>query len=208
LRGQNSYKVLVILTYPFFSYASKAAESGPADNKKIPSPPEVKRSDDPQGSVETVAEDAKQSALGGKAVAEEKINDAKKELPKLGEQAKKAEKEAEEKLKKQYKENKGPVLNFIKGISEKLTAATDYVFAKTSSGAVVAKEELKNPVVATQTVVSIGAISAAIVALQDRQRIFRFKTDNEITLILAAVAGAVALDGYLFSVFYPKYNKK
>lgn len=132
----------------------------------------------------------------------------KKDLPKLGEEAKKAEKEAAEKLKKKYNESKGPVLDFIRAVSEKVTLAADYVVSKTTSGAVVAKEELKNPVVATQTVVGIGAISAAIIALQDRQRIFRFKTDNEITLILAAVAGFVALDGYLFSVFYPKYNKK
>lgn len=189
-----------------WSYAEKAAESGPADNKKIPSPPEVKHST-PSGSVEAVEENAKKSALGGKAVVEEKVNSLKKDLPKLGEEAKKAEKEAAEKLKKKYDENKGPVLNFIRSISEKITKATDYVVAKTSSGAVVAKEELKNPAVATQTVVGIGAISAAIVALQDRQRIFRFKSDNEISLILAAVAGFVVLDGYLFSVFYPKYKK-
>lgn len=146
--------------------------------------------------------------MGGKAVIEEKVGDLKKDLPKLGEEAKKAEKEAAEKLKKTYDDNKGPVLNFIRSVSAKITKATDYIVGKTTEGAVVAKEELKNPAVATQTIVGIGALSAAIVALQDRHRIFRFKSDNEISLILAAVAGFAVLDGYLFSVFYPKYKKK
>ncbi|CCH46991.1 putative membrane protein [Wickerhamomyces ciferrii] len=189
------------------SYASKAAESGPTGSEKLPTPPQVKQTSDPSGSVETVAEDAKKSALGGKAVVEEKVEDLKKDLPKLGEEAKKAEREAEKRVKKAYEDNKGPVLNFIRNVSEKVTQGVDYVFGKASSGAATAQEELKNPVVATQTVVSIGAISAAIVAIQDRQRIFRFKSDNEISLLLAAVAGFAILDGYLFSVFYPKYKK-
>lgn len=164
----------------------------------------------PSGSVqvEQDTENVKQSALGGKAKIETKVNDFKKDLPKLGEDAKKASKEAAARAKKEYDASKGPVKKFLQQIADRITYATSYVVDSTYSASLQAKEELKNPVVATQTVVAIGAITGLVCGIQERAKIFRNKTDGEITAILAGLVGFVVLDGYLFVTNYDKYSKK
>ncbi|KAH3684309.1 hypothetical protein WICPIJ_004719 [Wickerhamomyces pijperi] len=135
------------------------------------------------------------------------IDDVKKELPKYKEEAKKKEKEIADKLKKDYDQSKSYLASVFNSLSEKLSNAGSYVYSQASNFTVVAKEELKNPVVLTQTVVALAAIPALVVGVQERSKIFGGKTDTEISLILSGLIGIVALDGLLFSNYYPKYGK-
>lgn len=121
---------------------------------------------------------------------------------------KKAEKEASDKVKKEYEDHKGPVIDLFNAIVARVSSAASYVVNTTTKSANTAYEELQNPVVATQAVVAIGAIAGLVVGIQERAKIFRYKSDSEINLILAGLVGAVALDGLLFKKYYPKYDKK
>lgn len=121
---------------------------------------------------------------------------------------KKAEKDAADKIKNEYNEHKGPVIDFFNAVFAKLQGAASYVVNTSSSATSKASQELKNPVVATQAVVTVGAIAGLVVGIQERAKIFRFKSDGEITAILAGLVGLVALDGVLFNKYYSKYDKK
>lgn len=147
-----------------------------------------------------------------------KANEAKKEAKdtvdklhetghKLADDLKAKEKEVSKKLKKDLDETKSFLAKLYDSISERLVATSNYIYQSTSSGLETASNELKNPVVATQAVVAVGAIAGLAAVLKDRQQVFRFKTDGEISAILAGIVGFVALDGFLFNKYYPKYKK-
>ncbi|CEP20779.1 unnamed protein product [Cyberlindnera jadinii] len=152
--------------------------------------------------------DAEKAAQDLKSQAKDAAHKAGATAKKLQGDLKKAEKDASDKIKKEYNEKKGPVIEFFKAIAEKVSATASYVVNTTTKGAHKATEELQNPVVATQAVVAVGAITGLVIGIQERAKIFRYKSDCEITAILAGLVGLVVLDGVLFTKYYPKYDKK
>lgn len=68
------------------------------------------------------------------------------------------------------------------------------------------KEELKNPVVATQAVITSGLIAGGIYAYQERFRIKRIP-DDVLYVYAGVITGFVVLDGLVFGKLYGKYKK-
>jgi 23S rRNA G2069 N7-methylase RlmK/C1962 C5-methylase RlmI len=143
-----------------------------------------------------------------KAQAKDAADKTQSKAKELHGDLQKAEKDAADKIKKEYDNHKGPAIDCFNAIAVKVSQAAFYVVNTTKSAASWAAEELKNPVVATQAVVAVGAIAGLIAGIQERSKIFRYKSDGEITAILAGLAGLVVLDGVLFNKYYPKYDKK
>ncbi|KAH3679023.1 hypothetical protein WICMUC_001218 [Wickerhamomyces mucosus] len=191
------------------SYAEEASKAAPSGEiPKIPSPPELNSTNDPKGSVSIVEqENDQESSFGGKAKGGKKTHQIKKDFPKLGEEAHQKEKEIAEKLKKEYDESQSILLKYYNKITGKLSQLSSNIYNSSINFTVNAKDELQNPVVATQTAVTIAGVGALIFGIQERSRIFGNKTDNEITAILSGLAGLVVLDGILFKRFYSKYDK-
>ncbi|CDR38965.1 CYFA0S02e09626g1_1 [Cyberlindnera fabianii] len=185
------------------SYADAAREANAAAEKDAKN---LKAEANKQ--AESASKEAGKAAEDFKAAASDAKDKATKKAKEIGDDLKKAEKDASDKIKKEYDANKGPVIDFFKKIGAKISEAASYVVESTKSAAVTTSEELKNPVVASQVAVTIGAIAGLSAGIAQREKIFRFKSDNEITAILAGLAGLVVLDGYLFKTYYPKYDKK
>ncbi|ODV63049.1 uncharacterized protein ASCRUDRAFT_6641 [Ascoidea rubescens DSM 1968] len=97
--------------------------------------------------------------------------------------------------KKKIKETKSSIARFF-----------EYLFNKTSNAAYTITEELKNPIVATQSILTIGAIAGGIFAYHERARIRRIP-DDVLNVYAAILTGAVLVDGLLFKSLYPKYKK-
>lgn len=131
----------------------------------------------------------------------------KKDLPKYKEEAIKKEKEIADKLKKDYYQSKSFVVKVYNNLAVKVSDAGSYLYTKASTFSITAREELKNPVVLTQTVFAIAAIPALVVGIKERSKIFGGKTDTEISLLLTGLIGLVAVDGFLFNKLYPKFDK-
>lgn len=147
--------------------------------------------------VKSVENKAKEVAKDITSNAKALKDDVKKETSKLGDE-----------IKKEYNEHKGPVIEFFQKISNDIKSTASYFFDLSKQGVAKAQTELQNPVVATHAVIGIGAVVGLITGIKERSRIFGGKTDLEITTILAALTGLVALDLYVFQSLYPKYDKK
>lgn len=180
------------------SYADAAASSGPIGAEKIASPPQVKHTTDPSGSVETLPEDefnklkkdAEKEAKKAKAAGKEHIGDFKKELHDLEERG------------------EGYLNCFIKTVKSKYNDVSSYISKNTNSEKIASLQlELKNPVVITQALVGLGGVIGGYFTYLERHRI---KSDNKVVLAThgAIITGLILIDGYLFKTYYPKYDKK
>lgn len=125
------------------------------------------------------------------------LNEAKNEASKAKDKLKKSiNSNLSDDDKKKIDETKSFITKFLQSI-----------FNKTSCVVFNIKEEMKNPVVATQTILTIGAISGGICAYHERARVRRIP-DDVFNVYAAILTGAVLLDGLLFKSLYPKYKKK
>lgn len=147
--------------------------------------------------VKAVEKKAKEVAKDLTSNAKHLSEDVKKETSKLGEE-----------IKKEYNEHKGPVIEFFQKLATDIKSTANYFLDLSKNAAVKAQQELQNPVVATHAVIGVGAAVGLITGIKERSKIFGGKTDLEITTILAAVTGLIALDLYTFKSLYPKYDKK
>lgn len=157
--------------------------------------------------VDAAVEKAKEAISDGESQAHSVLDDIKSEIPKLSEDGKKLAHDAIDKVKKDLSEGKNALHKFFDQVVASVSSATTYVVDATKTSSAKAKEELKNPVVATQAVVTIGAITGLIVGIQERAKIFKDRSDLEITAILTGLVGVIALDGFLFIKNYDKYKK-
>lgn len=150
----------------------------------------------------------KQNLKAAENKAKEAAYDITKGAKQLKENTKKESSKITKELKKEYEQNKGPVIDFFYKIVADVQAAAAYIVKVTKNSAVTAQEELKNPVVVSHAVLGIGAIAAMTSGAVKSHKIFGGKTDLEITAILAGLAGLMAADVYMFGQMYPKYDKK
>ncbi|KAK6465561.1 hypothetical protein DFJ63DRAFT_327176 [Scheffersomyces coipomensis] len=136
-------------------------------------------------------------------VANETIEELKKDGESLKKQLKEFEKEGEDFIAKLFEsfkrfgtQSKDTLYSFV-------TKATETSSTALSKTAV----EFQNPVVIAQTVIGITGIAAGYAAYLERHRI---NTDNKLVVSIHAsiITGLVLLDGYLFTTYYPKYDKK
>lgn len=175
------------------SYAEAAKSSGPIGAEKIPSPPTLEKTTDPNGSVEVVPP--------------EELAEVKKKARKYAEQGKKKAGELRKEFEELESEGKTYLDKLIKAVKKNYAEAVDYVSANFNTNTLVsAKEELKNPVVVSQVLVGLGGIAAGYFTYLER---YRIKTDNKFVVAThaAIITGLVVLDGYLVKTYYNKYKK-
>lgn len=184
------------------SYADAAASSGPIGAEKIPEPTKVVQTETPSstGNIETVPED-KFAEL--KRKTEAKLEERGVDTDKLKKDAKDFEKKAEKEAS-----------DFVACLQKKFSEASAYLSKftarageETSKAAAYTSTELENPVVVLQVLAGLGGIVAGYVGYLERHRI---RSDSNIVLGIhgAIITGLVGLDYYLFSTYYPKYDKK
>lgn len=176
------------------SYADAAASSGPIGAEKVPAPPQLEKTTNPAGNVETVPDDEfKKIKKNSKAEAErlraegrEHVKDFKKELHDLEE------------------EGKSYLTKFINCARTRISGLVDSV-SNTSVESVA--EEFKNPVVVAQALVGLGGLVAGYFTWLERHRI---NTDNRVVVAThsAIITGLILVDGYLFKTYYPQFNKR
>lgn len=92
-------------------------------------------------------------------------------------------------------------------IGQSLNKAGAELQLATSAAVSRTSVELQNPVVIAQIAVAAGGAAAGYLAYLER---YRINTDNKYVVGIHAsiITGLVVLDGYLFSTYYPKYDKK
>jgi len=162
-------------------------------------PPEVnakKRAD----KLETDYENLKKEVEG---IAKEAYEDGKSKGERLKEELKELEKEGETYLAKVFESLKRASINtqdYLSTFVSKTSESTSTALTKTI-------KEFENPVVVIQTLVGITGIAAGYAGYLERHRI---NTDNRLVVSIHAsiITGLVLLDGFLFTTYYPKYDKK
>mmetsp|Transcript_7032 Transcript_7032/g.7025 ORF Transcript_7032/g.7025 Transcript_7032/m.7025 type:complete len:183 (+) Transcript_7032:253-801(+) len=179
------------------TYADAAASSGPIGAEKIPEPPKVKNTSNPNGNVETLEED--------------EFEEFKKKTHEAVDRGAKKVKE----FSREANENGEAYLNkFIasvkKGINNVTKSVSDFTanFGDNSTQLLAkASEEFKNPVVITQALVGISGLVAGYMTYLERHRIH---SDNKVVLAThgAIITGLIVADGYLFNKYYPQYKSK
>lgn len=179
------------------TYADAAASSGPIGAEKIPEPPKVKNTSNPNGNVETLDED--------------EFEEFKKKTNAAVDRGAKKVKD----LSKDANENGEAYLNkFIASVKTGINNVTKSVrdftanFGDNSTQLVAkASEEFKNPVVITQALVGISGLVAGYMTYLERHRIH---SDNRVVLAThgAIITGLIVADGYLFQKYYPQYKSK
>lgn len=183
------------------SYAEAAASSGPIGADKLPSPPQVHSTSDPSGSVEVLEDE-----------------EFEKEKQEFEKKSRDYVKEATEEISKDINDIEdrgkgliGQISASLKKSKETLCYHLGNAFKKTSETSscalVKTSEELKNPVVIAQSLVTVAGAASGYLLYLERHRI---NTDNKVVLGIHAsvITGLILVDGYLFSKFYPKYDKK
>ena len=179
------------------TYADAAASSGPIGAEKIPEPPKVKSTSNPNGNVETVDEDEFDEL-------KKKANDAvDRGAKKVKDFSKEANENGEAYLNKFIASVKAGINNVTKNVRD-FTAN----FGDNSTQLVAkASEEFKNPVVITQALVGISGLVAGYMTYLERHRIH---SDNKVVLAThgAIITGLIVADGYLFQKYYPQYKSK
>lgn len=179
------------------SYANAAATNAPDKVGKVPTPPQVKETSQPQGSVGTVSpeefEDIKEKASQD---IQDGVEKGKKKLDEFG-------KDAEKKSNSFVETVKQKVACFTQTVSKKIDSLRQTDAREVAASA---STELQNPAVLAQILVGIGGIVGGYAVFQERHRI---NTDNKFVLAThAAIAtGLVLIDGYIFKKTYPKFKK-
>lgn len=137
--------------------------------------------------------------LEAKAKIEEKLQDAEKKT-------KDALNTDDDEIKRKAEQVENIIVKWAKKFGSFVGYYSEVASEKAGSATYTITDELKNPVVVTQAVITATAIAGAVTAYQER---FKFQRIPEQTLyIYAAVAtGLVLLDGYAFSKYYGKYKK-
>ncbi|KAK6201329.1 uncharacterized protein RJT21DRAFT_1274 [Scheffersomyces amazonensis] len=168
-------------------------------SSEFPSVPEVHKQT-PTQQIEEEYENLKKDVEG---IAKDAYEEGKTEGEKIKKELRKFRKEAESyfaKLLDSLKRVGAQAQTSIQGVASKASKTSSTVFSQTVT-------ELQNPVVIAQTVVGITGIAAGYAAYLERSRI---NTDNKLVLSLHAsiITGLILLDGFLFTTYYPKYDKK
>ncbi len=105
-----------------------------------------------------------------------------------------------EKARKETKNILGKIYDFV---SARLSTATD----KTYKGVLVTKEELKNPVVSSQLVIVLAAVTSGILA---KDKIFnqfgKTLNDKGTAIVVAGATSLLLVDGLLVKKYYRKFK--
>ena len=99
------------------------------------------------------------------------------------------------------------IIKFIKSIGSGFSHYANLTAKKAGSATCTAKEELKNPVVASQAIIATGALIGGIYAYQER---FRLKKIPYVVLCFYSLVftSLLLFDGITFKKLYPQYKKK
>lgn len=97
------------------------------------------------------------------------------------------------------------IVRFVKYVGNAVGYYSNVAAEKVGSAGYTAKEEFKNPVVATQALITTGLLAGGVYAYQERFRIKRIP-DDVLYVYAAVLTGFVVLDGFTFKKLYPKYK--
>ncbi|EMG46621.1 hypothetical protein SBY92_005447 [Candida maltosa Xu316] len=161
-----------------------------------------------------VAEEAGKLQQQGEEELEQANAKGREFLEEANEKGKEFLKEAKKELNHLEEEGKDLLSKLVAWVKSTATCVGE-TLTKVSSDAQVATSnavsktavELQNPVVVAQVAVVAGGIGAGYLAYLEKHRI---NTDNKYVVGIHAsiITGLVLLDGYLFTTYYPKYDKK
>ncbi|RCK55735.1 hypothetical protein Cantr_05040 [Candida viswanathii] len=167
---------------------------------------------------ENLKKQGKEKAAEAQAKGKEYLDEAsargKEFLDEANDKSKEFLEEAKKELNHLEEEGKDLLSKFVawvkstsQSIGQSLNKTGDEVAKTTSEAVSRTSVELQNPVVVAQIAVIAGGLGAGYLGYLERHRI---NTDNKYVVGIHAsiITGLVLLDGYLFTTYYPKYDKK
>lgn len=108
-------------------------------------------------------------------------------------------------IREKLDKSENAIASFLNSVGSKVSCAGSSVASALGYTYACFTEELKNPVVVVQTIITGGAIAGGIYAYKERSRVKNIPEDV-FYVYSTIVAGLVILDGFAFKKLYPKYK--